>query len=239
MRELTQERLKLQTHYDPETGVMTRYGKQIQGRNIRGAAKVMIDYRSYTVAQLAFLYMTGKLPSGFVMRRDADNTNDRWDNLYIAPTSKEELTHEMLLSLVHYDPETGGITKRGKTDWCQQKRGYMLVSIGGVQHKAHRLAWFYMTGSWPKNHIDHIDGDPTNNRWSNLRDVTRSQNLRNQHRTKRPDCGVYKRKNRWIVSLTENGIRKFHGSFINREDAVLKSQEVRQRRDKDICVSGA
>jgi hypothetical protein len=91
-----------------------------------------------------------------------------------------------------------------------------------------------MTGSWPTNHIDHIDGDPTNNAWINLRDVTRSQNLRNQHRTRRPDCGVYKQKNRWIVMVREDGKLKFHGSFVDRNDAITKSQQVRDLRDQDI-----
>jgi hypothetical protein len=194
----------------------------------------MIDKTYYSIAQLAYLYMTGKHPTGPMMRKDVDNTNDRWDNLYIAPKSKGELTHEILLSLIHYDPETGVVTKRGKTEWCQQKHGHKLVSIGGTSYKAHRLAWFYMTGSWPVNHIDHIDGDPTNNKWSNLRDVTRSQNLRNQRRTKRADCGVYKQKNRWVVSLREAGRLQFHGSFMNRDDAIAKAQQVRALRDRDI-----
>jgi hypothetical protein len=144
------------------------------------------------------------------------------------------LTYERLKQIVSYDPATGLLEKNGKTTWCKQKHGHMMVRIDGTTYKVHRLAWFYMTGSWPTNHIDHIDGDPTNNAWINLRDVTRSQNLRNQHRTRRPDCGVYKQKNRWIVAVREDGKRKFHGSFVDRNDAITKSQQVRDLRDQDI-----
>jgi hypothetical protein len=48
------------------------------------------------------------------------------------------------------------------------------------QFKAHRVAWLLMIGEWPAMGIDHIDGDGTNNRWSNLRLATQSQNLMNR-----------------------------------------------------------
>lgn len=149
------------------------------------------------------------------------------------------LTADKLKEAVFYDPATGVMTKlkTGKSDWCKQFHGHNLVVIDGVTYKLHRLAWLYMTGSWPVNHIDHIDGDPTNNKWSNLRDVTRSQNLRNQHRSKRDDCGVYRQKNRWVVVIRQHGKTNFHGSFINKADAIAKSLSVRAARDQDIKVA--
>jgi hypothetical protein len=215
---------------------MTRRNKPIGYRSKPSALIAMVHGHYYSIAKLAFLYMTGNFPVGRILRKDGDNRNDRWDNLYDTEKIKGELTHDLLLRLISYDPETGEVTKMGKTDWCKQKHGHMLVSVGGVHYKAHRLAWFYMTGAWPKNHIDHIDGNPTNNRWDNLRDVTRSQNLRNQHRTKRACCGVYKRKNRWVVALREGGLLRHYGSFVTLDDAIAKSQQVRAVRDADIQV---
>lgn len=146
---------------------------------------------------------------------------------------------DRLKEIVSYNPDTGVMTKlkNGKSDWCKQKHGHMLVNVDGTTYKLHRLAWLYMTGNWPVNHIDHIDGDPTNNKWENLRDVTPSQNLRNQHRSKRDDCGVYRQKNRWIVVIRQNGKTNFCGSFVNKEDAVLRSLSVRSVRDQDIKVT--
>jgi hypothetical protein len=48
---------------------------------------------------------------------------------------------------------------------------------------AHRLAWFYVHGHWPTTGIDHIDGDPSNNRLSNLREANQVENMQNIPRT--------------------------------------------------------
>ena len=143
-------------------------------------------------------------------------------------------TEEMLRDSVTYDPETGVLTKGSKSNWCRQKHGHMLVRISGKTYKLHRLAWLCMTGSWPTNHIDHIDGDPTNNRWSNLRDVTRSQNLRNQRRSKKPTCGVYPVKGHWVVKVRVMGALVHYGSFADKAAAVAKAIQVRGERDADI-----
>lgn len=60
------------------------------------------------------------------------------------------------------------------------KDGYIVIQIGGRSVPAHRLAWAWSTGWWPKQDIDHIDGVRTNNRPSNLRDVPRRTNMENR-----------------------------------------------------------
>lgn len=88
-----------------------------------------------------------------------------------------------------YDPDTGAFewaknrgnvkagTKAGtKTD----ARGYLVINFGGRRHYAHRLAWFFAHGEMPTGDIDHINRDPSDNRISNLRLATRSQNLANK-----------------------------------------------------------
>ena len=115
------------------------------------------------------------------------------------------LTQERLKSLLDYDPDVGVFrwkwrvsTKvpRDLTAGIKYPRGYIGIRIDGRRYHAHRLAWFYVHGVWPTLDIDHIDGDPSNNRLANLREATRSQNLANLHKRRgnaKYPKGVYKR----------------------------------------------
>jgi hypothetical protein len=58
--------------------------------------------------------------------------------------------------------------------------GYITVRIFDRLCQAHRLIWLIMTGEWPVAVIDHIDGNPSNNAWTNLRAATRGENNRNK-----------------------------------------------------------
>ena len=88
------------------------------------------------------------------------------------------LTTENVREALHYDPETGIFTRlstgkpTGRVSWC----GYIEFDFQNRQYKAHRVAWLYMTGRWPKGNIDHKDGDRSNNRFSNLREASPTQN---------------------------------------------------------------
>jgi hypothetical protein len=98
------------------------------------------------------------------------------------------ITHEELKRLIHYDSETGLLTwvkarpgvVVGKEVGYLGNNGYVSIQVLGQRVLAHRLVFFYMTGEWPTNDVDHIDGCRTNNRWKNLRQATRAQNLANR-----------------------------------------------------------
>lgn len=98
------------------------------------------------------------------------------------------ISHERLLELVHYDPETGAFIARvarpshvraGQRLGTLTKQGYLQCDLLGRKYLLHRLAWFYMTGEWVPE-IDHRNRKKADNRWRNLREATRSQNKANE-----------------------------------------------------------
>ena len=88
------------------------------------------------------------------------------------------LNHADLLEVLSYDPETGLFTwvkptarciKPGMQAGCETARGYVSLRLFGIDYRAHNLAWFYVTGEWPVEELDHINGKPGDNRIANLR----------------------------------------------------------------------
>ena len=85
-------------------------------------------------------------------------------------------------------------------------------------YNEHQLAWLYMTGRWGRPTIDHRDGDVTNNRWSNLRRATASQNNANRGRPRNNTSGykgVYRgrRPGQWCAHIGRNRRTIHLGTF--------------------------
>ena len=105
-----------------------------------------------------------------------------------------KLTAARLKELVHYEPETGVFTRAiehasplcrarwpvGQVMGYGHQDGSRGLNLIGQRHiRAHRAAWCWMTGEWPTDQVDHMDGDPTNNRFANLRVVSNQVNSQN------------------------------------------------------------
>lgn len=142
------------------------------------------------------------------------------------------LTLEQVRELLDYDPNTGlltwrktrtGTARSGTVAGTPNLHGYVVVRIYKRHYQAHRLAWLLSTGAWPTQMIDHIDGIRTNNRISNLRDVSRTTNLENRHRAQANSrsglLGVCQYGNSWAANIRVKGKQLYLGRFDTPEAA--------------------
>lgn len=154
---------------------------------------------------------------------------------------KKLITLEQLHNLLHYDPETGVFTWRTTNKYRREikvgdragyadAKGYWLHRVNGATYLAHRLAWFYVHGEWPPHQVDHINGIRDDNRISNLRLATRTQNARN--RALRSDntsghAGIHfdKRDKNWRVQSSLNGRNAYVGIFATLDEAITAREQ--------------
>lgn len=157
--------------------------------------------------------------------------------------ARAPLTAARLQEMLRYEPTTGVLTwirplnsrvaKPGDVAGTVLKTGYVYVGVHGRKYMAHRLACLWMTGEWPTAEIDHVNGEKADNRWSNLRDVTRTVNNQNILRAKGQSAsgllGVKKHGTRWQASICANGVETILGSFATKEAghaAYLKAKSM-------------
>jgi hypothetical protein len=156
---------------------------------------------------------------------------------------RNDLTADFVRSILDYDSETGILTwkyrENAKPDWNTRYagkktgsingQGYQIITINRSQYYAHRLAWLIQTGEWPQFEIDHEDGNPANNKWSNLRDATHQENGCNLKIDIQNTSGVAgvrwnKSRQRWQTYIGVNRKLLYLGLFESFEDAVAARQ---------------
>lgn len=142
--------------------------------------------------------------------------------------------------MLEYNPNTGMFrhvppcSNNARRDWHQSSsehaRSYS-VWFDGRNMRAHRVAYYLMTGDWPDT-IDHIDGNPKNNGWSNLRSVDTRTNDRNLHRARAHNSpgtlGVTKFRNKFRARITVNGVGIHLGVFTSEAAAQAAYTEAKQ-----------
>lgn len=146
----------------------------------------------------------------------------------------EELTADTLRSILHYDSETGIFTRKvstsnntkvGDVAGTSGHRGYLYIGIRNRVYAAHRLAWLYVYSHWPSGQIDHINHTPTDNRITNLRDVSVKQNGQNRsvnadNKSGYPGVCWFKPTSQWQAAIKHNQ-RSIHlGRFPTIEEAI-------------------
>lgn len=104
-----------------------------------------------------------------------------------------EMQEKLLREALDYDPTTGMFrwrstvgrrVKVGTMAGTVGSNGYVRLLVNRKGYYAHRVAWLFAHGQWPRNTIDHINGNKADNRLCNLRDVPHAENLRNQHKAR-------------------------------------------------------
>ena len=162
-------------------------------------------------------------------------------------TTNEPCTIDHLRSSLNYDADTGAFTwaanKRrpdlvGKTAGSKHSSGYWAIAIHNRKQLAHRLAWAYVTGEWPTQHIDHINGDKRDNRFCNLRQVSRFGNLQNMRKATRANkvglLGVCRHQGKWVMQLMANGVR-YRRSGFDTPEAAHEAYLALKRQLHDTC----
>lgn len=159
-----------------------------------------------------------------------------------------------------YDPDTGLFTWRmreligirdhqwngkwaGRVAGCLHYKGYISIRFDGKIHRAHRLAWLYMTGEWPDLEVDHEDTNKQNNKWKNLRLATFHQNQQNKKTSAANKSGVKgvcwsPDRNCWRAVITVKGRYINIGRFEDIEDAKRAYNQAAVRHHGEFANVG-
>ena len=148
------------------------------------------------------------------------------------------INQNRLKNVLDYDPETGVFTWKikpsqrvniGDVAGTKTPRGYQKIMINGEYLFAHRLAWLYVYGEFPKNEIDHINQVTSDNRISNLRDVTHTENNKNAKMREDNSSGYtgvswHKAGKKWQAKVKLNGKSLYLGLWKHKQDAIAIRQ---------------
>lgn len=209
-----------------------------------GYLMITVKGSAFKGGDLAWIHHVEEFPPkwGIVSHKDGNRLNCKFENIGIvrkAPSFD-------LKDMVDYDPESGQFSWRykyspigkpliGSPGW-KTSEGYIRMSSGGKEVQAHRFAYLIMTGNEvPAGmDIDHINGDREDNRWCNLRVVTRTQNLMNsitRADNKSGVKGVYwdPRRELWQAEIKVKGKREHLGRFKTIEEAAAARESAEKR----------
>ncbi len=157
-----------------------------------------------------------------------------------------QLTADRLKELLHYDPATGVFTRRvargreaAGSNFGHLKDGYFRGRIDGFEYRLNRLAWLYVTGTWPNGEVDHFNTVKVDNKFSNLRDLGKSANAQNQRRAhshnKSGLLGVSIKRTKFRARIVVNGEQKHLGTF-NTADEAYAAYVSAKRRLHEGCT---
>lgn len=151
------------------------------------------------------------------------------------------VSEQRLKELLEYDPDIGKFkwiqyrswrALKGQVAGYTNKNGYREIRIDKTTYYEHKLAWLYFYGEYPGQEIDHINNKRDDNRISNLRLVSRSENLKNhsgKYQTNKSDVsGVNWCKNNgkwiWKAYICSEG-KQIHLGYFNDKQNAIKARK--------------
>lgn len=173
---------------------------------------------------------------------------------------RDELTQAMLMEMLLYNPDTGVFTWRGGRFDARGRRitrfvgtpagtpitaGHISIylHVDKRHYLAHRLAWLYTYGEFPKGLVDHVNRDPSDNRIANLRLATRSENAMNagmwSHNTSGYKGVCWDKKScSWMAYVKKDKRMVFRKHFNSKDDAALAVREARKQIHGEFANHG-
>ena len=148
-------------------------------------------------------------------------------------THKNIISQERLKHLFDYQPDTGNFywkvangrrVRVGDIAGHLNYKGYIVIGVDSKVYMAHRLAWIYVYENQPLNYIDHLNGVKTDNRISNLRDVSIQTNNENRRFALKSNkasgvLGVYWNNGKWRAMIGKNRKAISLGNYDTIEEA--------------------
>lgn len=154
---------------------------------------------------------------------------------------------EVIQKTLDYNAETGelvwkiarGNRNAGSKAGVINGKGYLIIKFYGKRYQAHRLIWIIAYGVEPKDHIDHINGNKTDNRLCNLREVTNRQNQYNQRKPRIDNqsgyLGVSRYGNRWMACIKING-KTSHIGYYDTAEQASEAYKTAKRIHHETCT---
>lgn len=227
--------------YDPETGSLTWRvvrGRCTIGSPVNAADRVKIDGVALRARWVAWVIGTGCTPRhASIAHVNGDRGDIRLANLRLRTAPEGRVDAAFAATAVEYRPSDGRLLRRpgGETAEIVRHDGYMMVNIGGGRFLAHRVVWLLAHGVWPSGVIDHINGNPSDNRIANLRDVTQQENCQNQLGV-RGSCLLPNGK--WKASIRSAGVTHNLGRFKSEPQARDAYLEAKTRLHVPTLLTG-
>lgn len=143
------------------------------------------------------------------------------------------LTADRARKLLSYDSESGVFRWRDQRGPCgagqvagtTRRDGYAMVCLDWRKYYAHRVAWLITHGNWPAYQLDHINGNPSDNRLANLRECSNAENLQNLGVRKSNTSGApgvvwCAERGKWAAQIRIDGRVRALGRFFTKEEAM-------------------
>lgn len=144
-----------------------------------------------------------------------------------------------LRDLLWYNPISGQIMWKSskKVAGYICARGYVKITIAGVEYQAHRIAWALFKGRWPERDIDHLDGNCANNSISNLRLCSDAENQQNRGLATNNRSGFTgvswdSALGGWTAKIKSGGVARKLGTYATKEAAAKRYAEEKRRLHK-------